>query len=92
MLSPTKRQMDALRFIVGYQEAHNGVSPSMVEIVIGLGLASKENAYRLLTGLEERGIIRRMRNRARAIEVLRPVSIPRGLEGEPLFYVKVKHG
>ena len=39
-----------------------------------LGLASKSGIHRLVSGLEERGYIRRLANRARAIEILKPVT------------------
>jgi repressor LexA len=41
-----------------------------------LGLASKSGVHRLVSGLEERGYIRRLANRARAIEILRPAGAP----------------
>jgi SOS-response transcriptional repressor LexA len=85
----TQRQGDVLRFIAGYQEAHGGVSPSFEEIAAALGLKGKSCAHWMLDALEERGHVRRLRNRARAIEVLRPVSIPRGPAGEPLFMVRL---
>ncbi len=48
-----------------------GVSPSFDEMKDALGLKSKSGIHRLVTGLEERGFIRRLPHRARAIEVLR---------------------
>ena len=47
------------------------VPPSFDEMRVALGLASK-SVHRLLSGLEERGYIRRLANRARAIEILLP--------------------
>jgi len=67
----TQRQRDLLAFIVGYQAAHGGVSPSLDEMAAVIGRASKSSSLRSLNGLQEQGFIRRMPNRARAIEVLR---------------------
>jgi len=51
-------------------EQHH-VSPSFDEMRNALGLASKSGVHRLVSGLEERGYIRRLANRARAIEILK---------------------
>lgn len=48
----------------------DGCSPTFEEIMAHTGLKSKSNVHRLLTSLEERGYIRRLYGRARAIEVL----------------------
>ena len=50
--------------------------PSFDEMRDALGLASKSGVHRLVSGLEERGYIRRLANRARAIEILRPAGTP----------------
>jgi repressor LexA len=55
-----------------------GVSPSFDEMKDALGLKSKSGIHRLITGLEERGFIRRLPHRARAIEVLR---LPDNMDG-----------
>jgi len=89
--SPTARQNATLRFIYGYQLAHGGVSPTLLEIARGIGVKGKSAAHELLRHLEERGQIRRLPNRVRAIEILQPIAIPRGPEGEPLFFVPVPH-
>jgi SOS-response transcriptional repressor LexA len=92
MIGLTARQMDGLRFIAGFQAA-KGYSPSYVEIAKGIGLSgetSKHAVYRLVTGLCERGAIRRLPHRERAIEVLVPVAIPRAPDGAPLFFVPVE--
>ncbi|HSR56482.1 MAG TPA: transcriptional repressor LexA, partial [Alphaproteobacteria bacterium] len=49
----------------------NGVSPSFDEMKDALGLKSKSGIHRLITGLEERGFVRRLPHRARALEILR---------------------
>lgn len=88
--SVTTAQREILRYIAGYQAAHGGVSPTHAEICTALGFSSKSIANRILAGLEERGMIRRLRHRERAIEVLHPVSIPRTPEGAPLYFVPVE--
>lgn len=65
----TKKQAALLRFIGSYHAA-NRVTPSFDEMAAALGLRSKSGIHRLVTGLEERGAIRRMAHRARAIEVV----------------------
>jgi len=66
----TRKQLELLRFIhERLKEA--GVPPSFDEMKDALDLRSKSGIHRLITALEERGFIRRLPNRARAIEVLR---------------------
>lgn len=70
----TKRQREALDFIRAYS-AERGVSPTFGEIASYMG-KGKSDIFRILTGLEERGAIRRMRNRARSIELVdRPAPV-----------------
>ena len=88
MISVTKRQQDALRFITGYQQA-KGYSPCRREISAALGLGSKASAQRLLVGLEDRGAVRLLRFRDRAIEALAPVAIPRAPDGAPLHFIRI---
>jgi repressor LexA len=57
-----------------------GVSPSFDEMKVALGLRSKSGIHRLITGLEERGFIRRLPHRARALEILRSPDAPSGAE------------
>ncbi len=66
----TQRQLQLLRFIDQYQQDH-GVPPSFDEMRSALKLRSKSGIHRLISGLEERGYIKRLAYRARAIEVLR---------------------
>ena len=66
----TQRQLQLLRFIDEYQQDH-GVPPSFDEMRSALKLRSKSGIHRLISGLEERGYIKRLAYRARAIEVLR---------------------
>ena len=71
----TRKQNELLDFLVKHAEEHD-VSPSFDEMRDALGLASKSGIHRLVSGLEERGYIRRLANRARAIEILRPAGAP----------------
>jgi len=66
----TPRQHELLRFIHAYV-TRNGVSPSFDEMRDSLNLRSKSGIHRLISALEERGYIRRLAHRARAIELLR---------------------
>ncbi len=76
MLTPRQHQL--LHFIHDYVTRH-GVSPSFEEMRDSLALRSKSGIHRLITGLEERGYIRRLAHRARAIELLR--APPSSTEG-----------
>src|SRR5579859_3153668 len=74
----TKKQQELLTFI-NRRLAHDGVSPSFEEMKEALGLKSKSGIHRLISGLEERGFIRRLPHRARALEVLkRPEEVALG--------------
>lgn len=66
----TKKQYELLLFINKRLNEH-GVSPSFDEMKEALALRSKSGIHRLITGLEERGFIRRLPHRARALEVMR---------------------
>lgn len=73
----TKKQLQLLLHIhTKLQE--NGVSPSFDEMKEALGLKSKSGIHRLISALEERGFLRRLPNRARALEVLK---LPEGADG-----------
>jgi repressor LexA len=66
----TRKQFELLMFI--NRRLHDsGVSPSFEEMKEALSLKSKSGIHRLITGLEERGFIRRLAHRARALEVVR---------------------
>ncbi|MEL8056012.1 MAG: transcriptional repressor LexA [Pseudomonadota bacterium] len=79
----TKKQLDLLEFI-HKRVQRDGVPPSFDEMKEALNLASKSGIHRLIVALEERGFIRRLPNRARALEVLKmpdavtPTAPPRG--------------
>lgn len=66
----TRKQQELLSFVHRRLET-DGVSPSFDEMKDALNLKSKSGIHRLITGLEERGFIRRLPHRARALEVLR---------------------
>ena len=66
----TKKQIQLLEFIQA-RMARDGVPPSFDEMKLALDLRSKSGIHRLVTALEERGFIRRLPNRARAIEVIK---------------------
>ena len=74
----TRKQHDLLRFI-HERLRETGVSPSFEEMKLTLDLKSKSGIHRLIMALEERGFIRRLPNRARALEVLRMPE----LQGQP---------
>ncbi|MFT6452870.1 MAG: repressor LexA, partial [Halocynthiibacter sp.] len=75
----TKKQLDLLSFIQK-RVKRDGVPPSFDEMKEALDLRSKSGIHRLITALEERGFIRRLAHRARAIEI---VKLPESLGGEP---------
>lgn len=66
----TRKQHELIRFIQARLE-ESGVSPSFEEMKEALDLKSKSGVHRLISALEERGFIRRLPNRARALEVLK---------------------
>ncbi|MEM1102198.1 MAG: repressor LexA, partial [Pseudomonadota bacterium] len=74
----TSKQRDLLLFIHKRMQ-RDGVPPSFDEMKEALDLRSKSGIHRLITALEERGFIRRMAHRARALEIVR---MPDGM-GQP---------
>ena len=70
-----RKQSELLEYLTTHLSM-NDVPPSFDEMRDALGLASKSGIHRLVSGLEERGYIRRLPNRARAIEILRPAGEP----------------
>ena len=74
----TKKQIQLLEFIQS-RMARDGVPPSFDEMKLALDLRSKSGIHRLVTALEERGFIRRLPHRARALEIVRlPEALLRG--------------
>ena len=76
----TRKQQELLSFIDNRLRA-DGVSPSFEEMKDALQLRSKSGVHRLINALEERSFIRRLPNRARALEVL---QMPEALRGRPI--------
>jgi repressor LexA len=66
----TRKQHELLSFIQNRLE-ESGISPSFEEMKEALDLKSKSGVHRLISALEERGFIRRLANRARALEVIK---------------------
>ncbi|MDR3376868.1 MAG: transcriptional repressor LexA [Ancalomicrobiaceae bacterium] len=78
----TRKQYELLMF-VHERLKETGIPPSFDEMKDALDLRSKSGIHRLITALEERGFIRRLPNRARALEVLRlPDSVTPGLAAQ----------
>ena len=75
----TRKQHELLLFI-HERLKETGVPPSFDEMKDALDLRSKSGIHRLITALEERGFIRRLPNRARALEIVKlPESVAPGL-------------
>ncbi len=74
----TRKQLDLLEFIHKRVQS-DGVPPSFDEMKEALDLRSKSGIHRLITALEERGFIRRLAHRARALEI---VKLPESMGGE----------
>lgn len=73
----TRKQLELLNFI-NKRVQRDGVPPSFDEMKDALDLRSKSGIHRLITALEERGYLRRLPHRARALEVIR---LPDALDG-----------
>lgn len=84
----TKKQLELLKFI-DTRLQRDGVPPSFDEMKEALDLRSKSGIHRLITALEERGFIRRLAHRARAIEI---VKLPESLGKPTGFTPKVIEG
>ncbi|MBA4091913.1 transcriptional repressor LexA [Sphingobium sp. 3R8] len=88
MLTP--KQQELLSFIQTRLD-EGGVSPSFEEMKDALDLRSKSGIHRLINALEERGFIRRLPNRARALEVLKlPDAMHRAPVPAPVVALKPK--
>lgn len=83
----TRKQLELLDFIRVRMDA-DGVPPSFDEMKEALDLRSKSGIHRLITALEERGFIRRLAHRARALEI---VKLPDAME-KPGFSPRVIQG
>lgn len=87
----TRKQMELLRFI-HERLTENGVPPSFDEMKEALDLKSKSGIHRLILALEERGFIRRLPNRARALEVIRLPEMQAPRPGRQRFAPSVIEG
>ena len=65
----TAKQLKLLEYLK-HSFKENSISPSFEEMKLALGLKSKSGIHRLITALEERGFIKRLHNKARAINIL----------------------
>ncbi|MXQ10941.1 transcriptional repressor LexA [Microvirga makkahensis] len=87
----TRKQHELLRFI-HERLRETGVPPSFDEMKDALDLKSKSGIHRLITALEERGFIRRLPNRARALEVIRLPETVGAAAGQRRFTPSVVEG
>ena len=88
----TKKQLDLLEFIQK-RVARDGVPPSFDEMKEALDLRSKSGIHRLITALEERGFIRRLAHRARALEIVKlPEALQNKLDAASVFTPRVIDG
>jgi repressor LexA len=78
----TRKQSELLTYIQA-RLAESGISPSFEEMKEALQLKSKSGVHRLISALEERGFIRRLPNRARALEILRMPDGQAGSASQP---------
>ncbi|MDA1132662.1 MAG: transcriptional repressor LexA [Proteobacteria bacterium] len=78
----TRKQHELLIFIRDRLE-ETGISPSFDEMKEALGLRSKSGIHRLVSALEERGFVRRLAHRARALEILRLPDSALPVSGDP---------
>jgi SOS-response transcriptional repressor LexA len=86
----TKSQRRLFDFIVKYTDENNDMAPTFQEMTTGIGHLSKSHVHRLLGALEERGFIRRIPNRARAIEVLKRLDSDNPVELARLHLASAK--
>lgn len=88
----TRKQYELLMFI-HRRVQRDGISPSFDEMKEALSLRSKSGIHRLITALEERGYIRRLPHRARAVEILRlPENVEEARPGRSGFRPAVIEG
>lgn len=66
----TPQQSQCLKFIRDHVATHDGESPSYDEIAAGLNLRSKSGVWRMIEGLEQRGLVRRLPGQSRALEII----------------------
>ena len=78
----TRKQHELLTYIHD-KLTETGVSPSFEEMKDALELKSKSGVHRLISALEERGFLRRLPNRARALEIVRMPDVKAGMASRP---------
>lgn len=74
----TPRQQECLAYLRRHI-AENGQAPTLRELMQGVGISSLGRVHELLSALEERGAIRRLHGRSRAIEIIDATPRPTGL-------------
>ena len=82
-MAVTRRQKEVLDFLEGFV-ARNGYSPSFEEIARGMGLKSLATVHKHITNLENKGLLDRVHNRSRSIDVLPPGTRTRSSDRLPL--------
>ena len=87
MRSYAVKQSQVLRYIVGYVEAHDGIAPKLDEIGAATRL-HKSGVHLVLCRLSDIGCIERKKHKARWIDIKKPISIPRGPDAAPLYFVR----
>lgn len=90
-VSSTRKQAQLLNYLGRYLEATGGIAPSFQEMTDALGLKSKSGVHRLLTALEERGKIVRIKDRARALRIV-PEDIFAGIPSTALIAELARRG
>jgi repressor LexA len=82
-MAVTRRQKEILDFLESFV-ARNGYSPSFEEIARGMGLKSLATVHKHITNLEKKGLLDRVHNRSRSIDVLPPGTRTRSSDRLPL--------
>src|SRR6516164_9807894 len=82
-MAVTRRQKEILDFLETFV-TRNGYSPSFEEIARGMGLKSLATVHKHITNLEKKGMLDRVHNRSRSIDVLPPGTRTRTSEGLPV--------
>ena len=69
----TKKQKELYEFLKSYMSI-NSIAPSFEEMRVAVKLKSKSGIHRLITSLEQRGFIKRLKHKARAMEITKSIS------------------
>ena len=83
-MAVTRRQKEVLDFLETFV-SRNGYSPSFEEIARGMSLKSLATVHKHITNLEKKGMLDRVHNRSRSIDVLPPRSSKKGFDRLPLL-------